>query len=79
MGRLQPSSRHSAEQPVVRALAGRHFNRPLQEAWNTHGETVFIFEALDRLAPDLSSMAQGTALKESLALWRDELKAAPLI
>ena len=29
--------------------------------------------------PNLSSMAQGTALKESLALWRDELKAAPLI
>ena len=58
---------------------GGHLNRALQAAWNAHGEGAFSFEPLDRLDPDLSPMAQGTALKESTALWRDELKAAALV
>jgi hypothetical protein len=57
---------------------GSHMNKALQAAWTEHGEAAFSFEQLHRIDPDLSRMAQGTALRESAALWRVELGAAPL-
>jgi hypothetical protein len=61
------------------ALRQGAYPRPdIVAAWATHGEAGFSFEVLDRMDPELSPTARSTALKEAVALWREELGARPL-
>lgn len=57
---------------------GGHMNRPLQEAWKTHGGEQFAIEILEALDEDETGALQRMMLKERTAHWTAKLGAAAL-
>ncbi|WP_226573667.1 GIY-YIG nuclease family protein [Acuticoccus sediminis] len=56
---------------------GINLNRRMQAAWKEEGEAAFTFERVETLDEELTGRDRDRALKESLALWAEELDAAP--
>jgi hypothetical protein len=56
---------------------GNHMNKPLQAAWNEHGEAAFAYEIVEEVK-DENPLIIGELLKERDAHWRKELGAEKL-
>jgi len=54
---------------------GGHINKGLQAEWNTHGESAFRYEVLEKLDDDLSTMAWRDLLKDKRKEWVAKLGA----
>lgn len=56
---------------------GKHPDKRLQQAWNTHGEAALCLEVLDtvKLRPDASDADYRAELAGLQALWQEELAA----
>lgn len=52
--------------------------KSLQRAWNTHGESSFVFEVLEEIREESEAMVP-LRLKEREAQWRKQLGAAALV
>ena len=57
---------------------GGHRDATLQEAWRSHGEAQFAFDALERCDEDQLAAGRERVLKARRAHWCAELGAAPL-
>jgi hypothetical protein len=57
---------------------GNHMNKPLQAAWNVHGEAGFAYEIVEEVKDD-NALLIDTLLKERDAHWRKELGAEKLV
>lgn len=57
---------------------GGHRHRGLQAAWDSHGETQFAVEEVERLDEDALAPGRERVLKARLAHWSAELGAKPL-
>ena len=53
--------------------------RPLQVAWQEHGEERFTFEELERLDEAVSPLRQKDLLKARAVHWQDALKAESIL
>jgi hypothetical protein len=56
---------------------GNHMNKPLQAAWNAHGEAGFAYEIVEEVKDD-NALLIDVLLKERDAHWRKELGAEKL-
>jgi hypothetical protein len=54
---------------------GMHTNKGLQAEWNTHGESAFQYEILEKLDDDLAPMAWRDLLKDKKKEWVAKLGA----
>jgi hypothetical protein len=54
---------------------GLHINKGLQAEWNTHGESAFRYEVLEKLDDDLAPMAWRDLLKDKRKEWLEKLGA----
>ncbi|MBY8821839.1 GIY-YIG nuclease family protein [Sphingomonas colocasiae] len=54
---------------------GIHSNRPLQQAWNTHGPDAFAFEIVERLEDEDSAYIRDRVLNDRLVHWVERLQA----
>ena len=57
---------------------GNHQEKSLQEEWNAHGENVFQYEIVEKLAEDVSPIEVYDLLKEKRRHWVAHLSADPL-
>jgi hypothetical protein len=57
---------------------GMHYNKLMQAAWNSHGDSTFHFEVLASLEEDLSPLLVKDSLREGQKHWIKELGARPL-
>jgi hypothetical protein len=57
---------------------GRHRERSLQTAWNTHDEGAFHFEVLQVLDEDTPALVLPEALKRAVGEWASKLGAQAL-
>jgi hypothetical protein len=71
----------------LEAIRNRHWfalrnglctEKPLQEAWNTHGEEKIQYEILEKLDDDVSEFEVADLLKEKRRGWIAKLGARPL-
>jgi hypothetical protein len=58
--------------------SGSHYDKSLQEDWNTHGESAFAYEILETLDDDIHPMALDSILKDKKLEWVTRLNAVPL-
>jgi hypothetical protein len=58
---------------------GQHPHRTLQVEWNTHGETAFEYEVLEKLKDDVLPMAISDLLKTTARDWAARLGAPILL
>lgn len=58
---------------------GRHQEPSLQDEWNTHGESAFKYEILDRLAADVHPLELNDLLKLKKSDWSARLGAQRLL
>ena len=58
--------------------AGSHFNKRLQEAWNTHGESAFEFGILETFDDDVAPLLLKDLSKERQRHWERQLEALPV-
>jgi hypothetical protein len=54
---------------------GLHRNQELQAEWNTHGESAFRYEVLEKLEDDLAPITWRDLLKEKKRAWVAKLGA----
>ena len=54
---------------------GRHSNKQLQAAWNTHGESSFEYSILETFDEELLPLVLKDALKQRQKHWLAELNA----
>jgi hypothetical protein len=54
---------------------GLHTNKQLQAEWNTHGESAFRYEVLEKLEDDLEQMTWRDLLKDKRKEWVARLGA----
>ncbi|MCZ2151510.1 MAG: GIY-YIG nuclease family protein [Bryobacterales bacterium] len=57
---------------------GSHSGKSLQEEWNTHGESAFHYEALEKLPDDVHPLAISGLLQEKRKQWIAQTGAEPL-
>jgi hypothetical protein len=55
---------------------GMHHNKPLQDAWNTHGPQTFQYERLEQFEAGLSPMSLNDLQRDRRKHWLQELSAA---
>jgi hypothetical protein len=55
-----------------------HPNKTMQAAWKMHGESAFVFEALEEVTDDNPLLIEGL-LKDRAAHWLKTLNAKPVI
>ena len=56
---------------------GKYPVKSLQAAWAAHGESAFVFEALERLDEESSDYLRRAALRARAVFWREKLNAEP--
>jgi hypothetical protein len=57
---------------------GMHHNKPMQDAWNKHGDAAFQYEVLMSFGEDLSPLLVRDSLREGQKHWVKELGARPI-
>jgi len=57
---------------------GSHPVKSLQNEWNTHGESAFDYEILEKLENDLHPLTIADLLKKKKSQWVAQLGACPL-
>ena len=75
---IGPSRNLEAQQNGIwfQLRMGSHRVKPMQAAWNTHGEDNFACEIVEAFEDeDLTPYIVQSLLKERLAYWREELGA----
>jgi len=58
---------------------GIHRERPIQDEWNSFGESAFEYEVLDKLAEDAPAMLVPDLLKDAKQSWMTRLAAPGLL
>jgi hypothetical protein len=54
---------------------GSHANRAMQAAWNTHGESMMLFETLELLKAEEDPVTLSSQLRDAMRRWRGLLDA----
>lgn len=75
---LGPSRNLEAQQNGIwfQLRLGTHRVKPMQAAWNAHGEDNLVYEIVEAFEDeDLTPYIVQSMLKERLAYWREELGA----
>jgi hypothetical protein len=54
---------------------GLHTNKQLQAEWNTHGESAFHYQVLEKLDDDLEQMTWRDLLKDKRKEWVERMGA----
>lgn len=57
--------------------SGRHPNKPMQAAWNEHGESAFAYEILEALEDDVDRLLLKDLLDRRLKHWKQAVGAQP--
>ncbi len=58
---------------------GSHRDKDLQQDWNTHGESTFEYEVLEKLDDDVSPVNVADLLKQKKQQWMGQLGARGLL
>lgn len=57
---------------------GAHLNKTLQQEWNSHGESSFQFEVIERFAEDLHPLELPDLFKARRTHWLAHFNAEPV-